>query len=85
MPACASAAEGFGLPILEASACGRPVVTFKVGCVPDLIETGARIFVVDSWPMMRAVLMEVDVEYLCQIGAHNAEVVRDRWTWEAHR
>src|SRR5262249_6442886 len=35
--------ESFGLVVLEALACGTPVVGFKVGAVPDLVrhrETG---------------------------------------------
>lgn len=33
---CASTSEGFGLPIMESMACGKPVVTFPVGIAPDI-------------------------------------------------
>jgi len=35
---CGSASEGFGLPIMESMACGRPVVSFPVGIAPDIYE-----------------------------------------------
>lgn len=33
--------EGFGLPILEAMACGCPVITSKTGCAPEVAAGGA--------------------------------------------
>jgi glycosyltransferase involved in cell wall biosynthesis len=37
----ASEAEGFGLPILEAMACGTPVVTTSLGSVPEVAADAA--------------------------------------------
>jgi len=36
----ASKWEGFGLPIIEAQICGKPVVAFGVGAHPELIRDG---------------------------------------------
>ncbi|HUW14193.1 MAG TPA: glycosyltransferase, partial [Anaerolineae bacterium] len=35
-----SQAEGFGLPILEAQACGKPVVTLNTTSMPEIIFAG---------------------------------------------
>ena len=36
--------EGFGLPILEAMACGCPVITSNAGSLPEVAAGAARIF-----------------------------------------
>jgi glycosyltransferase involved in cell wall biosynthesis len=36
--------EGFGLPILEAMACGTPVVASRASCLPEVAE-GASVLV----------------------------------------
>jgi glycosyltransferase involved in cell wall biosynthesis len=40
--------EPFGLVMIEALACGTPVVAFRRGSVPEVIEDGVSGFVVDS-------------------------------------
>jgi glycosyltransferase involved in cell wall biosynthesis len=40
--------EPFGLVIIEAMACGTPVVAYRGGAVPELVETGYTGFVVES-------------------------------------
>jgi glycosyltransferase involved in cell wall biosynthesis len=42
--------EPFGLVMIEAMACGTPVVAFRNGSIPELIENGVSGFVVDSEP-----------------------------------
>jgi glycosyltransferase involved in cell wall biosynthesis len=41
-------AEPFGLVMIEAMACGTPVIAFRKGSVPEVIEDGVTGFVVDS-------------------------------------
>jgi len=45
-----SAEEGFGLVILEAMLCERPIIATEVGCVPDLIVDRVNGLVVAGTP-----------------------------------
>jgi glycosyltransferase involved in cell wall biosynthesis len=40
--------EPFGLVMIEAMACGTPVVAFRRGSVPEILEHGVNGFIVDS-------------------------------------
>jgi glycosyltransferase involved in cell wall biosynthesis len=40
--------EPFGLVMIEAMACGTPVIAFRSGSVPEVIDDGVTGFVVDS-------------------------------------
>jgi len=42
--------EPFGLVMIEAMACGTPVIAFRNGSIPEVIENGVTGFVVDSEP-----------------------------------
>lgn len=77
--ACASRSEGFGFPLLEASACGRAVVTFDVGVARDLKATGAGIVIVDSFEEMKEAIVSMDY---CKLGEMSAQAIRDHWLWK---
>jgi glycosyltransferase involved in cell wall biosynthesis len=40
--------EPFGLAMIEAMACGTPVIAMRMGSVPEVIEDGVSGFIVDS-------------------------------------
>jgi len=40
--------EPFGLVMIEAMACGTPVIAFRSGSVPEVIDEGVTGFVVDD-------------------------------------
>src|SRR5215468_6475939 len=40
--------EPFGLVMIEAMACGTPVIAWRNGSVPEVIEDGVTGFIVDS-------------------------------------
>jgi glycosyltransferase involved in cell wall biosynthesis len=52
--------EPFGLVMIEAMACGTPVIAFKSGSVPEIIEDGVTGFVVNS--------NDEAVEAFCRLG-----------------
>ena len=46
--------EPFGLVMIEAMACGAPVVATRFGAVPEVIDDGATGVIVDDWRQMAA-------------------------------
>jgi hypothetical protein len=81
---CGSAAEGFHLPFLEASACGRPIVTFNVGIAKELEEQGAGITVIDHFAEMRDRIANLRDERskLLEMGNKSWEVIQKYWSWD---
>lgn len=51
--------EPFGLVIIEAMACGTPVIAYPRGSVPELIENGVSGFIVDDAPLAALAAMAV--------------------------
>ncbi|MGE8475752.1 MAG: glycosyltransferase, partial [Paraburkholderia hospita] len=52
--------EPFGLVMIEAMACGTPVIAFKRGSVPEVIENGVSGFVVEDEISAVAALKRLD-------------------------
>jgi glycosyltransferase involved in cell wall biosynthesis len=52
--------EPFGLVMIEAMACGTPVVAFRHGAVPEVLEDGLTGFVVDTVDEAVAALSRLD-------------------------
>ena len=51
--------EPFGLAVLEAMATGTPVIAYRRGGMPELVEDGVTGFLVDSEDEMLAAIREV--------------------------
>jgi glycosyltransferase involved in cell wall biosynthesis len=51
--------EPFGLVMLEAMACGTPVVAFRRGSVPEVIKDGITGYVVDTYPELLEAVKKV--------------------------
>jgi glycosyltransferase involved in cell wall biosynthesis len=63
--------EPFGLSMIEAMACGTPVLAFRRGSVPEIIENGVTGFMVDT--------MEEAIAALPQVMALDRTIVRRRF------
>ncbi len=53
-------AEPFGLVMVEAMACGTPVIGFRQGSVPEIVKNGVTGFVVDTIPEMIRAMKKID-------------------------
>jgi hypothetical protein len=81
---CSSAGEGFGLPLLEASACGRPIVTFDVGIARELKYEGAGVIIVDGFIELKEAVTKLakDRERIKILGEKSYKTVLQNWQWK---
>ena len=77
--------EGFGLPALEAQACGTPVVATTVGAMVDVIEDGTSGLLVPPGdvPALAAAIEGLlpDVDRCLAMGAVGRERALQRYSW----
>ena len=52
--------EPFGLTLIEAAACGCPVVAFRQGAIPEIVQHGLSGFVVDNVAQMVEAVQKID-------------------------
>ncbi len=82
---CASSSEGFSLSVLEASACGRPVISTRVGGCEELIIDGENGFLVDRTVeamVEKLRILDSDRDRLVAMGAANRKCVEEKWAWK---
>jgi len=76
--------EPFGLVIIEAGACRRPVVATRDGGVPEIIQQGENGFLVDrddlAGLVQHTALLINDRELRQRMGQRARQIVEDRFT-----
>lgn len=75
--------EGFNLPLVEAQACGRPVIAFDLGPHPEVVEhnlTGLLVPPSDTVALTKAMVKLLsDGELRQRMGAAAADFIRTRF------
>jgi glycosyltransferase involved in cell wall biosynthesis len=78
--------ESFGVAVLEASACARPVIASRVGGVPEVLDDGNTGLLVPPGNVeaLAAAIVGLarDSERCLKIGEAGRELVRNRYLWE---
>jgi phosphatidyl-myo-inositol dimannoside synthase len=78
--------EGFGISLVEASACGLPVVAGRTGGIPEAVQDGVTGLLVDSdqpdeaAEAVRSLL--VDRSQAAKLGARGRERVEQYYNWD---
>lgn len=82
---CASSSEGFSLSVLEAAACGRPIITTRVGGMDELIVDGQNGFFVDRTVKdisSKLNILKNDQDMLRAMGQSMRDYVVKNLSWE---
>lgn len=81
-----SLSEGFPLTILEAMACGLPIVATKVGGIPEIVKNGEGGFLVEpqnTAEISEKVLMFLENDELRERISQNNIIEAKKYSWEA--
>ena len=80
------AAEGFGISLVEASACGLPVLAGRNGGIPEAVrdrETGLLVDAEDPEEVCRALSSLLDDRFLAQrLGGGGRRAVESYYNWD---
>ncbi len=78
--------ESFGVAVLEASACGRPVIASRIGGVPEVLldgETGLLVPPGDVESLAEAIVRLADDPMTClRMGQAGHQMVAEEYHWE---
>lgn len=76
--------EGFGIPPLEAMACGAPVIATRTGAIPDFADGAAELIEPGNVAALRRAMIQLlrDPNRREQLRVAGAERAR-LWSWDA--
>jgi glycosyltransferase involved in cell wall biosynthesis len=75
--------EGFGLPVLEAMACGTPVVTSDATSIPEIVgDAGFTVNPDDARGMAGAIISTIIQENLAVEMRQNSKNQASKFSWE---
>lgn len=83
-----SLSEGFGMPIIEAMACGTPVITSKISCMPEIAGNAALLVDPLSAPTIADALLKMlgnDEFRLDKVQKGLVNATRFSWTKTAEK
>jgi len=81
----ASVEDGTPNPALEAAACGRPIISNRIGNMPEFIIDGYNGFLVER--EMGAYVEKLEYlkknrDHLIEMGKNARKTVEEKWTWK---
>jgi len=92
---CTSYREGTPNPAFEASACGIPVLSTDVGCIPEFINNKHNGIMIPSYDdekdiikkdiintlYNKIIFFKNNLDLAIEMGKNNREVIEKDWTW----
>jgi len=82
---CASTSEGFSQSVLEASSCGRGIISTKVGGCEDLIDENENGFFIKrdlAGIKNRIIQLEADRILVKRLGENNRRKILEKYSWK---
>lgn len=77
--------DGTPNPALEAAACGRPIISNRIGNMPEFIKDGYNGFLVDrniNAYVEKINWLKNNRDKLIEMGINARKTVEDGWTWK---